>query len=368
MNANEISASAILGSGLTLNKNFVAESEFKINKKVYDCFTFLDEEEILELRLEYLKEYISIIVISQANITHRGKPWNPILNSSHKLVKKYKNCFEFRFVSPENSVDSIWGREKAQRKALNYGLYDIEPHDLILINDVDEIPSREQVKDALKLGMNCYHSIPMEVSVNYVNVANRGLWKHGKAVSAKKFTDAQIVREKVLLPTLQGRPGRHLTVVNGEDGWRRKFEITPHLEMQIDLKLLKKLIEFDLYPMLDGIMHPGGGRLKRINETEFDDLLLLAYKLMRMNFKENVYPQMPKSKKKEFVAQLWLNKILQKNIELDPNLNLGVPRGMLLQSIYLMFLPFRIYRWMKSRLFIRSRINRLFGGIQKLCN
>ena len=334
-----------------------------INKRVFDCFPFLDEEELLELRLEYLRDQVNIVVIAQAEFTHRGDRWTPILDSSHKLVKKYKDRFEFRFVSPENFSDSIWGREKAQRKSLNKGLCDIEMFDLILINDVDEIPSREQVEEALKLGQSCFHCIPMAVSVNYMNVENKGYWKHGKAVSAARFTDAQLIREAVLLPTLQGRPGRHFTAVSGKSGWKRKFEITPHLEMQIDVKLLDLLIDSDLYPMLDGIKHPGGGRLKRIKETEFDDLLVLAYKRMKQNFKADSYPQFKKSKKKELVAYLWLSKTLGKNFGIDSNMNFGLSKVAILHFLYLIFLPLRIYRWLKSRLFIRSRFKRLFGKI-----
>jgi len=334
-----------------------------INKRVFDCFPFLDEEELLELRLEYLKDLVSVVVISQADFTHRGDRWNPILDVSHNLVKKYKGRFEFRFVSPKNFSDSIWGREKAQRKALNNGLYDADLYDLILINDVDEIPSREQVEEALKLGQSCFHCIPMAVSVNYMNVENKGYWKHGKAISAAHFTDAQLAREKVLLPTLQGRPGRHFTVVSGKNGWKKKFEITPHLEMQIDVEVLDILIDSDLYPMLHGIKQPGGGRLNRITETEFDDLLILAHKLVRQNFKEDSYPQTPKAKKKELVAYLWLSNTLGKNIKIDSNLNFGLSKAAFLHFLYMMFLPIRMYRWMKSRLFIRSRIKKLFREI-----
>jgi hypothetical protein len=198
---------------------------------------------------------------------------------------------------PAHDSGSIWGREKAQRKSLNLGLYDLNSKDLVLINDVDEIPSREQIENALELGVNCFHSIPMIVSVNFINVVNNGYWKHGKAVSAVKFMDAQESREMVLLPNLRGMPGHHLTVINGKHGWMRKFDITPHLEMPIDTKLLDNLVELDLYPMLDGVKHPGGGRLKRVAKEDFDDLFSLAYKLMPQNFKVDSSSHYSRSKK-----------------------------------------------------------------------
>ena len=62
----------------------------KLDKfRIFDCFPFLDELEILDLRLSYLKEIADIIVIAQNDFTHRGDQWHPILDLEHKLIKKY---------------------------------------------------------------------------------------------------------------------------------------------------------------------------------------------------------------------------------------------------------------------------------------
>ncbi len=40
--------------------------------KIYDCFTFYNEFELLELRLKLLAPYVDYFVLSEANVTLRG--------------------------------------------------------------------------------------------------------------------------------------------------------------------------------------------------------------------------------------------------------------------------------------------------------
>ena len=45
---------------------------------IYDCFTFNDENEILEIRLNELDKYVDYFVIVEFGETHQGnkKEWN----------------------------------------------------------------------------------------------------------------------------------------------------------------------------------------------------------------------------------------------------------------------------------------------------
>jgi len=44
--------------------------------KIYDCFTYYNEDMILKLRLETLWDYVDYFVIVEANFTHSGKDKN----------------------------------------------------------------------------------------------------------------------------------------------------------------------------------------------------------------------------------------------------------------------------------------------------
>ena len=42
--------------------------------KIYDCFTFFNELELLDLRLKELYNHVDCFVLVEATLTHTGKP------------------------------------------------------------------------------------------------------------------------------------------------------------------------------------------------------------------------------------------------------------------------------------------------------
>ena len=70
--------------------------------KIYDCITYLNEEDLLELRLNILNKYVDYFVICEAREDHRGnsKKLNFNLNKFSKfkekiiylVVEKFENC------------------------------------------------------------------------------------------------------------------------------------------------------------------------------------------------------------------------------------------------------------------------------------
>ena len=44
---------------------------------LYDCFLYFDEKELLELRVEILKDVVDGFIITDGNLTFKGdpKPW-----------------------------------------------------------------------------------------------------------------------------------------------------------------------------------------------------------------------------------------------------------------------------------------------------
>ncbi len=111
--------------------------------KVYDCFTFYNEFELLELRLESLYDVVDWFVIVEANKTHTNepKPYNFIerRNDYRKYLPK------IRYIQMDADVPfkgiGDWSIENAQRDYIMRGLVDAQPDDLIFISDLDEIPA-----------------------------------------------------------------------------------------------------------------------------------------------------------------------------------------------------------------------------------
>lgn len=115
--------------------------------KVYDCFTFYNEFELLELRLKALWDVVDFFVLVEADKTHADKP-NPFYFWERK--DEFKNFWpKIRHLPAEMTVDfkgaGDWSIENAQRDAIAYGIFDAAPDDLIMISDVDEIPAPDVI-------------------------------------------------------------------------------------------------------------------------------------------------------------------------------------------------------------------------------
>ena len=112
--------------------------------KIYDCFTFYNEFELLELRLKSLWDVVDCFVIVEANRKHNGEPKGFNFWARQDDFKDFLP--KIRFVPADLSQVPFkgtgdWSIENAQRNAIMRGLIDAEPDDLILISDLDEIPA-----------------------------------------------------------------------------------------------------------------------------------------------------------------------------------------------------------------------------------
>ena len=56
---------------------------YKNYMKIYDCFTFFNEIDLLKIRLEYLYDYVDKFVISESNLTFAGQK-KPFYFLNHK--------------------------------------------------------------------------------------------------------------------------------------------------------------------------------------------------------------------------------------------------------------------------------------------
>ena len=57
--------------------------------KIFDCFMYFDEELVLDLRLNFLDEYIDYFVIVESKYTHKGEKRK--LKFNHKKFEKFKH-------------------------------------------------------------------------------------------------------------------------------------------------------------------------------------------------------------------------------------------------------------------------------------
>ena len=107
---------------------------------LYDCFMFFNELDILEIRLNELNSVVDYFVLAEATVTFTGKP-KPLHYSDNK--ERFKE-FEHKIIHVvvDDMPTEVYAaqRERFQRDALDRGLSDARPDDIIMLSDADEIP------------------------------------------------------------------------------------------------------------------------------------------------------------------------------------------------------------------------------------
>ena len=145
--------------------------------KIYDCFTFFNELDLLEIRLEELYEYVDYFVLVEARQTHAGVPKRLYFEENKKRYQKYSNKIihivvdlpKFSLIDrllikkqlkrPSPFLSSIAlsygiGRMKmdwAQRSSIKLGLKNANDEDIVIISDLDEIPNPKVFNKAIDL-------------------------------------------------------------------------------------------------------------------------------------------------------------------------------------------------------------------------
>lgn len=115
--------------------------------KIYDCFTFYNEFALLEWRLKMLYDLVDCFVIVEAGQTYQGKPKPYNFEMRAEEFARYSD--KIRYVKADKVIENP-GKldiEIYQRNCIMQGLDGCAPDDIVIIGDLDEIPSPELIKD-----------------------------------------------------------------------------------------------------------------------------------------------------------------------------------------------------------------------------
>jgi beta-1,4-mannosyl-glycoprotein beta-1,4-N-acetylglucosaminyltransferase len=195
--------------------------------KIYDCFTFFNELELLELRLMTLNDIVDYFVIVEADRKHSGPPKEFILEKNKDLFQKYIHKIRYVKVSlPDHNPTNAWPNENFQRNAIMRGIQDADPEDYIMISDLDEIPNPDGVMDAIENKKWEQFILEQKLTYYYVNNLN-GLNWHGTVVIKKKLLKTpQYCRdiERRNPPRVVLNGGWHYSFIGDVDKIKTKLE------------------------------------------------------------------------------------------------------------------------------------------------
>ena len=243
--------------------------------KIYDCFPFFCELDLLEIRLNLLDPYVDYFVIRESNLGFAGNTKKYFFeenkhlfeNFLHKIIylkvdnnpddfynlpyisepkTKDEFCLNkiYKFVEESKNWDKSekhWGREFFQRESIHRALVDCQDEDLILFGDLDEIPDPKFLSKLIKsYEYDKTYVFENKMYYYYINLFKEDKWR-GTILTSYRF-----IKDKPLNDLrLQGRSsisgiypfeilensGWHFSYMGGSERVIFKIESGGHQEL-----------------------------------------------------------------------------------------------------------------------------------------
>jgi len=115
--------------------------------KIYDCFPFYNELDLLDLRLAELYDHVDHFVIVEATTTFQSKFKPLYLKDNWDRYAKYHDKIIHVVVDDAPGDSNAWVNDIFQRNAIMRGLADADPDDICIIEDADEILRSDVIDD-----------------------------------------------------------------------------------------------------------------------------------------------------------------------------------------------------------------------------
>jgi len=218
---------------------------------LYDCFTFFNELDLLEIRLNHLYDHVDFFVLSEATVTHAGNPKPLFFEENQKRYEKFLDKI-IHVVVEDMPLDiakergNRWVLENFQRNTLKDGLRNLQDNDMVMISDLDEIPRIEAIGQ---------HGVFIQTPYMYfLNVRAGGDWPGTMSMTYREFRDSwqslgQSLRDQRNMYSLKVQNGGwHFGWLGGYEMVKAKVEAfahsefdneTIHNELKEDVKLIR---------------------------------------------------------------------------------------------------------------------------------
>jgi beta-1,4-mannosyl-glycoprotein beta-1,4-N-acetylglucosaminyltransferase len=194
----------------------------------YDCFTFYNELDLLEIRLNVLGPYVDYFILGECEETFSGKPKPLYYNENKERFAKWQHKI-IHFKNDKIETEDPFERAGIQKDSLRNLLYhlDLKEDDLVYFGDLDEIWKPQDIKDD-----KVYNLRQLNYSY-YLNSRSSEEWvgtvvgKWG-TIKTDTFNHWRANHDKVL-----DNGGWHFTNMGGEEQILKKLDAYDHQEANV---------------------------------------------------------------------------------------------------------------------------------------
>ena len=231
---------------------------------IYDCFTFLNKNTLLDIRLNTLKDIVDKFVVIESNKTFVGRPKPK--NFDERFLEEFPDKIIYVYLEDKLNARNPWENETIQR---NYILdvlkqQNCSDDDIILISDIDEIPDPIAI-EYYKQNPEGVNSLLQNFYNCYLNLHNctESPWKKAKILQYKEFFNPEnrpTLISSAYIPELNEditptcirlmtvyksiRGGWHFSYLGGAEAIKYKIENFSHQEFNTpnytDINIIKE--------------------------------------------------------------------------------------------------------------------------------
>ena len=236
-----------------------------MRNKIFDVFLFLNELDLLELRLKTLFETVDYFVITEIDETFSGIPKPLIFEKYRSRFMKYNKKIIYNPVTKKELSQlnqSRWvnfvtdfnrelphkhcgkapkklkkslKREISHRDSAILGFYKIaSENDFILLSDLDEIPNPQAIAEVIKKKITTPHYFKMSWYLYWINNKVSKSWFgtvmfrfksiNGNSLDNFRFASSD---EKTVPGTIVNNGGWHFSYLGGADAISYKLQSHP---------------------------------------------------------------------------------------------------------------------------------------------
>ena len=199
--------------------------------RIFDCFIFNHEVELLEIRMNILNDYVDKFVITEGNMTFSGLPKEShFLNNKDRFAKWEDKIILNQIELPD--LEGPWHREIYSRNAM------VRPD---IFNDGDEIPNPEILEHASEwVSDDTHFTFEQSCYAYWINNLYSNKWFGSRAATYKhiKNTTVDDIREGTedenkISGSIITNGGWHFTYLGNEEHIRQK--INSFCDRQFDI-------------------------------------------------------------------------------------------------------------------------------------
>ena len=205
------------------------------NYKIYDCFLFFNELELLDIRLNVHNDFVDYFVLLESTKTFSNKEKELYYENNKHLFSKFKDKIIHiildelpDFKNTKDKFGDVWHYDHYQRNQLVRGLDKCNDNDVIILSDLDEIVNPVTIKEVVK--QSSIVSLFFYTFYYYLNYLRNEKWYKPKVFRKKHLNEytMQEIRDWTGEIAVYPNGGWHFSFLGGEEKIKYKIDSYAH--------------------------------------------------------------------------------------------------------------------------------------------